>query len=64
LETAGKWSHNGFDVRRKVKREMKTVATILIMLLTMPISYAMLDEAVRKMRIRDRIEHNIVGEAK
>ena len=34
---------------------MKTVAAILAMLLTMPISYAMLDEAVRKLRLRDKM---------
>ena len=35
--------------------KMKTVATILIILLTMPVSYAMLDEAMRKIRIRNRM---------
>jgi hypothetical protein len=31
---------------------MKIILATLIILLTMPISYAMLDEAVRKIRIR------------
>ena len=34
---------------------MKTVAAILAMLLIMPISYAMLDEVVRKVRLRDKM---------
>jgi hypothetical protein len=35
---------------------MKTIATVLVMLLTMPISYAMLDEALRKARTRNRMK--------
>lgn len=34
---------------------MKTIATILVILLAMPVSYAMLDEAMRKIRIRNRM---------
>ena len=34
---------------------MKTVATVLIMLLTMPISYAMLNEFMKKIKIRNRM---------
>jgi len=34
---------------------MKTVATILVILLTMPVSYAMLDEFAKKLKIRDRV---------
>jgi hypothetical protein len=34
------------------------------MLLTMPILYAMVDEAVRKMKFRNRIQHNMAGGAK
>lgn len=34
---------------------MKTIATVLVILLTMPISYAMLDVAMKKVRIRSRI---------
>ena len=34
---------------------MKTVAMILIMLLMMPISYAMLDEFMKKINIRNRM---------
>ena len=39
---------------------MKTVATILVILLTMPVSYAMLGEVMkkarmRKIKIRDRV---------
>ena len=33
---------------------MKAVATILVILLMMPISCAMLDEVMRKIRIRNR----------
>ena len=33
---------------------MKTIAIIIAMLLTLPISYAMLDEVVRKIRLRVR----------
>jgi len=39
----------------KGQRKMKTIATILVILLTMPVSYAMLDEAMRKIRIRNRM---------
>jgi hypothetical protein len=31
---------------------MKTIATVLTMLLTMPILYAVLDEAAKKIRLR------------
>ena len=34
---------------------MKTIATVLVILLTMPISYAMLDEAMKKVRVRNRM---------
>jgi membrane protein insertase Oxa1/YidC/SpoIIIJ len=34
---------------------MKTLATIVAMLLTMPIFYATLDEATRKIRLRNRM---------
>jgi hypothetical protein len=34
---------------------MKTVATIIAMLLIMPPLYAMLDVAIRKVRFRDRM---------
>ncbi len=34
---------------------MNTIAVILVMLLTMPISYAMLDEVVKKVRLKDRM---------
>ena len=33
---------------------MKTATTVIIMLLTMPISYAMMDEALKRMRVRNR----------
>ena len=35
--------------------KMKTIATVLVMLLAMPVSYAMLDEAMRKLRIKNRM---------
>lgn len=35
---------------------MKTLAVLLIVLLMMPISYAMLDEAVRKIRIKTKTD--------
>jgi hypothetical protein len=34
---------------------MKIVAMILVMLLTMPVSYAMLDEVMKKIKIRNRM---------
>ncbi len=34
---------------------MRTVATILIILLTMPVSYAMLEVATRKIRIKSKV---------
>jgi hypothetical protein len=37
-------------------KKMGTVAAILIILLTMPVSYAMLDVASRKIKIRNRME--------
>jgi multisubunit Na+/H+ antiporter MnhG subunit len=40
---------------RKAGIEMKIVAMILVMLLTMPVSYAMLDEAMKKIKIRNRM---------
>jgi hypothetical protein len=40
----------------RLARKMKTVAAILVILLTMPVSYAMLDVATRKLRIRNRME--------
>ena len=35
---------------------MKTAATILAMLLTMPVSYAILDQVSRKIRLKDRVK--------
>lgn len=35
---------------------MKAVAMILVILLTMPVSYAMLDEAMKKIRIRNKMK--------
>lgn len=40
----------------RLARKMKTLAAILVILFTMPVSYAMLDVATRKLRIRDRME--------
>ena len=34
---------------------MKIVAMVLVMLLTMPVSYAMLDEVMKKIKIRNRM---------
>jgi len=34
---------------------MKIVAIILVMLLTMPVSYAMLDEVMKKIKIKNRM---------
>ena len=34
---------------------MKIVAMILVMILTMPVSYAMLDEVMKKIKIRNRM---------
>lgn len=34
---------------------MRTLATILGILLTMPVFYAMLDEATRKIRLRNKV---------
>ena len=34
---------------------MKSVATIIAMVLTMPISYAMLGEAMKKLKIKNRM---------
>jgi multisubunit Na+/H+ antiporter MnhG subunit len=36
--------------------KMKAVAMILVILLTMPVSYAMLDEAMKKIRIRNKMK--------
>ena len=35
---------------------MRALAVIIVMIFTMPVSYAMLDEVLRKMRLRKRIE--------
>jgi hypothetical protein len=40
-----------FSIERQGKR-MKTMVTILTMLLTMPILYGMLDQVTRKVRLR------------
>jgi hypothetical protein len=40
---------------RKAGIEMKIVAMILVMLLTMPVSYAMLDEVMKKIKIKNRM---------
>jgi len=49
-----------FDATYKIVeswvKKMRTVATILIILLTMPVSYAMLEVATRKIRIRNRMK--------
>ncbi len=37
-------------------KKVRTVATILIILLTMPVSYAMLEVATRKIRIKNRMK--------
>jgi multisubunit Na+/H+ antiporter MnhG subunit len=34
---------------------METVAVVLTILLTMPVSYAMLDKAIRKIGIRSKV---------
>jgi hypothetical protein len=34
---------------------MKIVAMVLVMILTMPVSYAMLDEVMKKIKIRNRM---------
>jgi multisubunit Na+/H+ antiporter MnhG subunit len=34
---------------------MKATATILVMLLTMPVSYAVLDQVSRRIRLKDRL---------
>ena len=47
-----------FDTRyvnREGLEKMKTIAAIIVILLTMPISYAMLDEAMKKIRVRNKI---------
>lgn len=47
-----------FDATYKIVeswvKNMKTVATILVILLTMPVSYAMLEVATRKIRIKNK----------
>jgi hypothetical protein len=42
-------------MNRERLTEMKTIATILVILLTMPVSYAMLDEFMKKIRIKNRM---------
>lgn len=47
-----------FDATYKIVeswvKKVRTVATILIILLTMPVSYAMLEVATRKIRVKNR----------
>jgi len=40
---------------RKLVKKMRTVAAILVILLTMPVSCAMLEVATKKIRLRNRI---------
>ena len=52
LRTNGEWDEENKQIHDQEVREVRTTAAIVLMLLTMPISYAMLGEAMRKMRIK------------